>query len=164
MGVGKTTIGKRLARKLGMKFLDSDREIESRTGASISLIFDVEGESGFRERETRLIDELTSATGIVLATGGGAILSPVNRDALKQRGIVIYLSATPDLLVNRVAHDQSRPLLQTDDRMGAITSLLEAREPYYRDMADLTLPVDNLSAAQIVNRICKYMEDPKIHA
>jgi len=158
MGVGKTTIGKRLAKSLGRKFVDTDREIEKRTGASVSLIFDIEGESGFRERESRLIDELTSETGLVLATGGGAVLLPENRNNLRQRGMVIYLSATPELLFDRMTYDHSRPLLQTDDRMGRILSLLETREPYYRQTADLTLAVDNLTAGQIVNQISRHVD------
>lgn len=158
MGVGKTTIGQKLAKKTGKRFVDSDREIEKQTGATISLIFDIEGEAGFRERESRMIDELTAAQGIVLATGGGAVLSEENRKSLQQRGVVIYLSASPELLLKRTAYDQNRPLLQNGDRRGQINALLESREPLYRQSSDLLLTVDKLSAKQIVEKICNYME------
>ena len=158
MGVGKTTIGKRLAKRLGINFFDSDSEIEKRTGATINLIFDVEGEQGFRDRESKVIDELTSNDGIVLATGGGVVLSSSNREMLSQRGIVIYLAASPELLMKRTAYDNSRPLLDTDDRLGKINSLLQLREPLYSEIADLIINVDNMSAKQIINQINKYIE------
>lgn len=153
MGVGKTTIGRRLARRLDKQFIDSDRELEKRTGATISLIFDVEGETGFRERETRLLDELTAGKDLVLATGGGAVLSEANRRRLKERGIVVYLYASPELLMKRTAHDQTRPLLNTGDRLGKILALLEERGPLYRETADLSLDIDELSVNDAINRL-----------
>jgi len=157
MGVGKTTIGKRLARRLDKKFVDSDREIEKRTGASINLIFDVEGEQGFRDRESRLIDELTSDRGIVLATGGGAILADTNRKILKDRGIVVYLAATPELLLKRTAYDQNRPLLNTDDKPGRIKSLLSERTPLYAAIADISVTVDRMTIRQVLDEITDYI-------
>lgn len=158
MGVGKSTIGKKLAKKLDKKFFDSDKEIEKRTGAAIPLIFDVEGELGFRERESKLIDELTLEDGIVLATGGGAVLTKVNRDILRSRGIVVYLAATPELLMKRTAHDHNRPLLQTNDRLGKIRSLLNEREPFYAEIADMNLTVDKLSVKQIIECISDFFK------
>jgi len=157
MGVGKTTIGKRLAKRLDKKFIDSDKEIEKRTGASINLIFDVEGEKGFRDRECRIIDELTAEHGVVLATGGGAVLAESNRDILTQRGIVVYLSASPMLLMKRTSHDQNRPLLNNGDRLGKIKSILSERVPIYSKMADLSITVDKMSIKRIVDEITEYI-------
>ncbi|MGK0297071.1 MAG: shikimate kinase [Gammaproteobacteria bacterium] len=157
MGVGKTTIGKRLAKKLDKVFLDSDKEIEKKTGATISLIFDLEGEPGFRSRESKAIDDLTLQNGIVLATGGGAILSQINRDMLSQRGVVIYLTASPELLLKRTSYDNNRPLLDTSDRLGKIISILEERDPLYNEVADIKVSVDNLQAKQIIIQISEYI-------
>ncbi|MEX2352954.1 MAG: shikimate kinase AroK [Gammaproteobacteria bacterium] len=159
MGVGKTTIGKRLAKRLDKKFIDSDREIEKRTGASINLIFDVEGEQGFRERETRLIDELTRDHDVVLATGGGAVLAEANRNVLAQRGIVIYLSASPELLMKRTAYDQTRPLLKTGDRRAKIIKLLAERGPLYSAIADISLTIDKMSIRKIIDEITAYLTE-----
>lgn len=159
MGVGKSTIGKKLARKLGMRYLDSDREIEKKTGATIPLIFDVEGEQGFRERESRVLDELTLQQGIVLATGGGAVLAAINRDILRERGTVIFLDGSAELLMKRTEHDHNRPLLQTGDRLGKIRSILEIRHPLYCEVADMKLAVDRLSVKQIIERITEYMQN-----
>lgn len=137
MGVGKTTIGRQLAQLLGYEFIDSDREIEQRTGASIPWIFDMEGEEGFRRREQAVIDELSARRGIVLATGGGAVVIPENRTCLKQRGIVVYLKADLDELLARTRNDKNRPLLQTDDPRSRLKSLLEQREPWYLEVADI---------------------------
>jgi shikimate kinase len=137
MGVGKTTIGRQLSRLLDYEFLDSDREIEQRTGASIPWIFDMEGEEGFRRRETAIIDELTARPAVVLATGGGAVIKPENRACLQQRGIVVYLRAEVDELLARTRNDKNRPLLQTEDPRGRLQALLEQREPWYLEVADL---------------------------
>ncbi len=139
MGSGKTTIGRQLARALDLEFVDSDHEIEARTGATIPWIFDIEGEEGFRKRERAVIDELTRRRGIVLATGGGAVLSPENRRHLKARGTVVYLRASVEELYERTARDKNRPLLQTDDPKGRLRELLAAREPLYLEVADLVI-------------------------
>jgi shikimate kinase len=122
------------------------------------LIFDVEGEQGFRERESRLIDDLSQECGIVLATGGGAVLAKTNRDILAERGIVIFLSGSPELLMKRTAHDHNRPLLETTDRLGKIKSLLKERQELYGEVADMTLVVDKLSVRQIIERISDFIK------
>ncbi|MEJ2396817.1 MAG: shikimate kinase AroK [Gammaproteobacteria bacterium] len=137
MGVGKTTIGRQLASLMGYEFVDSDREIESRTGASIPWIFDMEGEEGFRRREQNIINELSARPGIVLATGGGAVIKPENRACLKQRGIVVYLRADIDELLARTRNDKNRPLLQTEDPRSRLEALIREREPWYLDVADI---------------------------
>ena len=137
MGVGKTTVGRQLAELLGYAFYDSDREIENKTGATISWIFDVEGEEGFRKREHDMIDELTQLPSIVLATGGGAVINPENRKYLSTRGIVVYLKADVEELVRRTEHDKSRPLLQTGDPRKKLEQLISEREPWYREVADM---------------------------
>lgn len=137
MGVGKTSIGRQLAEMLGYEFIDSDLEIEKRTGATISWIFDVEGEAGFRKRETAMIDELTRKNSIVLATGGGAVIREENRDHLKNRGLVVYLKASIDELLARTQNDKSRPLLQTDNPRQKLQELMTQREPWYQEVADL---------------------------
>ena len=137
MGSGKTTIGKQLAEMLDYEFIDSDREIELRTGASIPWIFDVEGEEGFRRRESAIIDELSQRPSIVLGTGGGAVIDPANRAFLRNRGIVVYLRTDVDELVKRTRHDKNRPLLQTDDPRAKLESLLKEREKWYLEVADI---------------------------
>jgi len=137
MGVGKTTIGRQLANLFGYEFVDSDREIEQRTGASIPWIFDMEGEEGFRRREQAVIDELTARAGVVLATGGGAVIKPENRACLQQRGIVVYLKAGLEELLARTRNDKNRPLLQTDDPRARLQTLIEQREPWYLEIADI---------------------------
>ena len=146
MGVGKTTIGRQLAKLLGYTFIDSDREIEARTGASIPWIFDVEGEAGFRQREQAMIDELTQRDAIVLGTGGGAVIGEDNRQHLKQRGIVVYLKADIEELLKRTAHDKNRPLLQTDEPRVILTQLLQQREPWYTEVADIVFDTQRKNA------------------
>jgi len=153
MGAGKTTIGRQLAKALHLDFVDSDHEIELRTGANIPLIFDLEGEAGFRRREYAVIDELTRRSGIVLATGGGAVLDPENRAHLAQHGRVIYLHAAVDQLVERTAHDRNRPLLQTDDPRERLESLMAARDPLYREAADLIIETGGRTVRQVVKEI-----------
>ena len=137
MGAGKTTIGKLLAKRLKKTFIDTDHEIEHRTGVRIPLIFELEGEVGFRERETALILELTQRQDIVLATGGGAIMRKENRDALVQNGTVVYLNAKIEDLWQRTQHDKNRPLLQTQDPKARLTELFIQRDPLYREIADM---------------------------
>ncbi|MFT0545423.1 shikimate kinase [Allopusillimonas ginsengisoli] len=154
MGAGKTTIGRQLARMLDRQFVDLDHELEARCGVRVSLIFDIEGEDGFRKRETLLLDEISQQPGIVLATGGGAVLAPENRRLLKERGTVVYLRASADELYRRVARDRNRPLLQTADPRARLHSLLQQREPLYESVATITVdtgasPVSHLARSII---------------
>lgn len=165
MGTGKTTIGKQLAKSLQMEFIDSDQVIEQRTGADITWIFDIEGEEGFRRRETEVLDELTQRSDIVLATGGGAVLAPQNRDYLKRRGQVVYLHTDLDLLVERTAKDRKRPLLQTPDPKARLRQLLEEREPLYRDLADVVLVTSDYTVRGAVKALVnKLVPKPKKRA
>ena len=153
MGAGKSTIGRQLAKQLGMPFYDSDHEIESRTGVDIPLIFELEGEAGFRKREAAIIDELTNLPDIVLATGGGAILDPENREHLKSRGRVIYLHATVNQQLRRTRKDRNRPLLQTENPRAKLEELLEIRDPLYRETAGLIVETDGMRVRDVVKKI-----------
>lgn len=153
MGAGKTTIGSQLARNLGFEFLDLDQELERRTGASVALIFDVEGEPGFRERESKLLDELTQRDGLVLATGGGAVLAQENRQRLSERGLVVYLRTPLDVLVQRTRFDTTRPLLRNADPAATLGNILEVREPLYQEVADLVVDTGKLSVKQVVRKV-----------
>ena len=139
MGAGKTTVGKLLAKHLKKIFIDCDHELERRTGVKIPLIFELEGEAGFREREAALIHELTQGQDMVLATGGGAVLYRENRDALAQNGTVIYLNAKVEDLWLRTQHDKNRPLLQTDNPKAKLADLFAQRDPLYREIADIVI-------------------------
>lgn len=158
MGAGKSTIGKLLADRTDREFIDADSEIVEKTGVEIDLIFEIEGEEGFRKRERRLIEELTALDNIVLATGGGAVLDAENRSFLKQRGKVIYLQASVEQLYDRTVKDRKRPLLQTDDRFGKISDLLEVRDPIYRQIADLVVSTDGKSVKQIVDKLVRELK------
>ena len=158
MGAGKTTIGRQLAEALDMEFVDSDHEIEARSGATIPWIFDVEGEEGFRKRERAMIDELTQRQNIVLATGGGAVLSEANRQYLRSRGTVIYLSASIEQLLKRTERDRNRPLLQTEDPRAKLEELMQIRDPLYREVADIVLITDHSSIRKAVNRIIQLLK------
>lgn len=151
MGAGKSTVGRQLSRSLGLQFFDSDKEIEKRTGVSISWIFEMEGEEGFRAREKNIIDELTQKKNIVLATGGGAILDSDSRAALRSRGYVIYLSASVEQLLRRTSKDKKRPLLQTEDPKSEIEKLLAERDPLYKDVADIELRTGDQSIQYVVS-------------
>lgn len=153
MGAGKTTIGKLLADRLRLEFVDSDKEIEDVTGADIPWIFDVEGEEGFRRRETRVIDDLTQRSGILLATGGGAVLKSANRNYLAGRGFVVYLFATVDQQVARTAKDRNRPLLQQSDPRQVLSDLFAVRDPLYREIADLVVTTDNRHPSAVARDI-----------
>ncbi len=159
MGAGKTTIGRQLAKTLSMDFVDSDHEIESRTGANIPLIFDLEGEEGFRQREMDVIDELSQRKQLVLATGGGVVLKPENRQHLHDRGIVIYLQAEIDQLLNRTRHDRNRPLLQTENPHKKFEELMAIREPLYLETAHITINTEQQSINHTVNRIISALEN-----
>lgn len=153
MGAGKSTIGKKLAKKTSQTFHDSDHEIENRTGASINLIFEIEGEEGFRKREGQLLDELTSMSNIVLATGGGAVLNEENRTRLSERGFVVYLKSDIDHLLKRTSRDSKRPLLQDNDPKTVLKKLLEERGPLYEELADMVVDTAGLSINDIIAQI-----------
>ena len=158
MGAGKTTIGNQLARSLNLDFIDLDQELERRTGASVSLIFDIEGESGFRERERKLIDELTLRDRTVLATGGGAVLAADNRQCLSRRGFVVYLKTPLETLVERTRYDTSRPLLHSGDPAATLGEILQVRDPLYAELADLVLDSGKLSVKQVLKMITKELQ------
>lgn len=158
MGSGKSTVGRALAAKIGYQFLDSDREIEARCGVDIPTIFDYEGEAGFRDRESRMINELTRLPGIVLATGGGSILREENRLCLKDRGHVILLQVDIKEQLRRVAFDANRPLLQTDDPEGRLKALMQEREPIYKSLADVEISTDSRRMYHVVTRIIRHLK------
>ena len=153
-GVGKTTIGKALAKNLGMDFVDSDESIEERTGVSILTIFDIEGEDGFRQREAQMISELTGRKNIVLATGGGAVIRDDVRKTLRHNGLVIYLHATVDMLLERTRNSKNRPLLNRGgDRRKIFEDLMSEREPLYRQEADIVFETDGRSPHAVARDI-----------
>ncbi|MFC5472982.1 bifunctional shikimate kinase/3-dehydroquinate synthase AroKB [Paraherbaspirillum soli] len=158
MGAGKTTVGRALAKKLNKLFIDSDHEIEARTGVSIPLIFEIEGEESFRQREAEVIRDLSARQDIVLATGGGAILRPENREYLKTRGTVIYLRASIHSILQRTSRDKKRPLLQTADPRRRLEELSRQREPYYREVADLVIDTGRPNVQFLVHSILSQLE------
>jgi shikimate kinase len=153
MGAGKTSVGRVLAKHLNKVFYDSDQVIEQRTGVRIPVIFEIEGEPGFRHRESMLLDELTALDGIVLATGGGAVLAPQNRERLQTRGTVVYLRASVKDLLNRTRHDKNRPLLQTADPRARLNELFDIRDPLYREIAHVTIDTGSQSLTTLMNRL-----------
>lgn len=159
MGAGKSTIGRRLAQALNKTFHDSDHEIEQRTGADIPLIFELEGEQGFRKREKKMIDELSQLNNIILATGGGAILDPDNRRRLAARGTVIYLRTSIQQQLKRTRRDQNRPLLQTEDPEQRLRALMEIRDPLYRETAEMAIDTDGRTVAMVTNEIIKALRE-----
>ena len=162
MGSGKTTIGKMLATELAFEFVDSDQHIEDTTGVSIPYIFEIEGEAGFREREEKAIKLLTGLKGIVLATGGGAILRAENRQHLMQNGIVIYLNVSPAAQFERVRCDTQRPLLQTDNPEAVLEKLYAIRDPFYREAAEYIVFSDNIPPKVVVNGIIESIVHKKL--
>lgn len=160
MGSGKTTMGKALAKHLGKSFVDSDEEITRRTGVTVPHIFDIEGESGFRQRETAVIRDLAGRDNMVLATGGGAVLAVENRTLLAGSGIVIYLKAGVHDLWQRTRHDRNRPLLQTRDPYARLTELFQQRDPLYQEVADIVIQSGRQSVQvmmlQLADRISEY--------
>lgn len=163
MGAGKTTIGRQLAKKLSLRFFDSDHEIEKRTGVKISLIFEIEGEEGFRRREKQVIGELSQLNNIVLSTGGGAVTEAENREVLKNNGYIIYLKSSPEMLFKRTADDKRRPLLQGDDRLEQISKILSEREPVYIEMADEIINSEKMSIKQIIQNISEQISKDENH-
>ena len=157
MGAGKTSVGRVLAKRLQKMFYDSDHVIEDRTGVKIPVIFEIEGEAGFRVRESAVVDELTALRDIVLATGGGAVLGEKNRDRLRTRGTVVYLRASVRDLLNRTRHDKNRPLLRAADPRARLTELYEKRDPLYREVAHLTVDTGSQSLTSLVNRLCQLL-------
>lgn len=153
MGAGKTSVGRMLARRLHKDFYDADAEIERTTGVKIPVIFDIEGESGFRAREEKVIERLTALHDIVLATGGGAILSPANRARFKQHGRVIYLRAAPEDLWRRTRRDRNRPLLQTANPLAKLKELHAQRDPFYAEVADLVVNTGAQSVGTLTSHI-----------
>ncbi|MBS0570384.1 MAG: shikimate kinase AroK [Proteobacteria bacterium] len=154
MGAGKSTLGKRVAETLGLPFFDLDHEIQEQCGADIPLIFDVEGEAGFRRRESAMLAEFAGRDGIVLATGGGAILADENRGLLRGRGFVVFLETTVDEQLQRLARDRKRPLLAAPNRRERLQHLATQRDPLYREIADLTVPAGHRgSVAQVAQQL-----------
>ena len=153
MGAGKSAVGRQLAKMLHMSFVDSDDEIESRTGVDIPFIFEKEGEDGFRKREAKVIDELSSRAGIVLATGGGAVVNPDNRNFLGARGFVVYLHTSVDQQVARTQKGRERPMLASGDSREILEKLMVVRDPMYREIADLTVDTDGRKVRAVANEI-----------
>nr|WP_274601970.1 shikimate kinase AroK [Pseudomonas typographi] len=159
MGAGKTTIGRLLAKELRLPFRDSDKEIETRTGANIPWIFDREGEAGFRDREAAMLAELCAYDGLVLATGGGAVMRDENRKALYAGGRVVYLHASVEQQVGRTARDRNRPLLRTADPAATLRALLAVRDPLYREIADIVVETDERPPRMVVFDILERLRE-----
>lgn len=159
MGAGKTTVGRLLARRLRLRFYDSDHEVERRCGVRIPIIFEIEGESGFRAREQQVLAELTALDGIVLATGGGAVVEEANRRQLMDRGTVVYLNARPEDLYERVRNDRNRPLLATPDPLARLRELHVARDPLYRSVADLVVDTGLQSVPALAHDLLDKLEE-----
>ncbi|WP_397474438.1 shikimate kinase [Pusillimonas sp.] len=162
MGAGKTTIGRHLAKALKREFVDLDLALEARCGVPVAVIFEIEGEDGFRRRETQLLDHYSQRKGIVLATGGGAVLAAKNRSMLKERGLVVYLRATSDELYQRVARDRQRPLLQTDDPRARVAELLAQREPLYEEVATLAFDTGSTPIPQAVHDLVSLLNQTRL--
>lgn len=158
MGAGKTTVGRHLARRRRAHFLDLDHELEARTGVRVPMIFEIEGEAGFRERETRLLAEVSTQRNMVVATGGGVVLKPENREILKHAGIVVYLNVLPKVLYERTRRDTNRPLLQVADPMKKLEELYEQRDPLYREVADLVIDARSGAVSQLVAQVEKELK------
>ena len=160
MGSGKTTIGRRLAHKLNQEFFDTDHEIINKTGVTIDHIFDIEGEKGFRERESKILENLCQMSNIILATGGGIVILPKNRKILRNAGLVVYLSSSVDQLLRRTAKSTARPLLEnSNDRRKTITELLAARDVYYRKVASIVVDTKGKKLHEVVNIIKRETEN-----
>ena len=160
MGSGKTTVGRRLAHELNQDFFDTDHEIIDKTGVSIDHIFDIEGEDGFRERESKILENLCQMSNIILATGGGIVILPKNRKILKNAGLVVYLSSSVNQLLRRTAKSKTRPLLENStDREKTITELVEARDAYYREVASFVVDTTGKKLREVTNIILRETEN-----
>ena len=159
MGAGKTTVARQLARRLGKTFYDTDHEIERRTGVRVQVIFEIEGEPGFRAREAQMVERLTALEDVVLGTGGGVVLKAENRAVLCARGFVVYLRAHPRDLYLRTRHDKSRPLLATDDPLARLEELHRIRDPLYAEVADLTVDTGRQSVGTLVDQLLKRLPE-----
>lgn len=164
MGSGKTSIGQRVAALLGLEFFDCDQELEAQTGASVSLIFDVEGEKGFRARETRMLDALTAREGVLVATGGGVVLCTENRDMLRARGKVVFLKTSVTQQLRRLSRDRTRPLLQTDNRKQKLKDLARHRNPLYEELADIVFPAQNKSLDIVATQLADLIRSHGKHS
>ena len=159
MGAGKSTVGRLLARRLRLRFMDSDLEIEARCGVKVPVVFEVEGEAGFRAREEQVIDELSALDGVVLATGGGAVLAEASRRRLAERGTVVYLRARPEDLYRRVRHDRNRPLLATPDPLARLRELHAQRDPLYHSIAHLVVDTGTQSVQALARELVERLEE-----
>lgn len=162
MGAGKSTVGRQLAEALSYTFKDSDQEIQRRTGVDIPTIFEYEGEEGFRNRERQVIEELVAGERIVLATGGGVVLRPENRQDLAARGVVIYLHCTPEQQYARTSRDRNRPLLQTEDPLERLREIMAERDPLYRQVADMVVSTEKRGTSSVVKEIRRRLESEEI--
>lgn len=153
MGAGKSTVGRILARRLGKRFVDTDHEIEKRNGVTIPVIFEIEGEDGFRRREQELLADLAQENDLVLSTGGGIVLKPENREVLRSHGFVVYLNARPELLAERTKHDRTRPLLNVEDPLTRLRELYAVRDPLYREVAHAIVETGRGAPQQVVQAI-----------
>ena len=164
MGAGKTTLGRQLARRLDKRFIDADHELEARLGVSIPTIFEIEGEAGFRDREEAIIDELTRLSGVVIATGGGAVLRTSSRSRLKENGTVLYLHAGPETLWQRLRNSRHRPMLQAADPRNRLVELYQLRDPLYREVASHVIESDRDAVMRFVRWLdaepCALRHDP----
>lgn len=158
MGAGKTTVGREYARRHGLRFVDCDHELEARTGVSVTTIFEIEGESGFRRREAQLLDELTLEPDLVLATGGGIVLARENRTVLRERGVVVYLNVPAQILWERTRHDKNRPLLQVPNPRERIEALYSQRDPLYREVADIIVDGGRGNFSGMVRQVDKAID------
>jgi shikimate kinase len=161
MGSGKTTLGRRVAEQLGLQFIDCDEEIERRTGASVNLIFDIEGEAGFRTRETALLRELSKRDDVLIATGGGVVKTEENRALLRERGLVVWLPATVKQQLRRLEKDRKRPLLQAPDRQERLEKLAKERNPLYAEVAHLTYRSRDRNVERAAQDLASVLEDRK---
>ncbi|HEY8586495.1 MAG TPA: shikimate kinase [Rhodanobacter sp.] len=166
-GAGKTSIGRRLASHYGLTFVDLDQQVELHCGVDVTTVFEIEGEAGFRQRESALLDELTQGSGVLLATGAGAVLEPPNRQHLSARGYVVWLQASVDQQAERLERDNRRPLLAGPDRRGRLQAMAQAREPIYRELADLAIPGEYGSVAaaseRCIEMIDRHWQRPGAH-